>query len=91
MCKAITDMIETAWKEGFVEGFRLGYILGRAEITVESVIILQKNLGLNLQEACAMLGESVEDYEKAKALLQAEELQKKVAVKKVQNELGLSL
>ena len=72
MSNAITDMIESGWKEGFIIGFRIGYRIGRAEITVKSVEYIQMKCGLSLQETCVILGKSVEDYEKAKVLLQKE-------------------
>ena len=61
MCKAITDMIETSRNEGIEKGIE--------KDKVASVDKLQKNLGLNLHEACAALEISVEEYQKIKAFL----------------------
>lgn len=66
MSRAITDMIETAGNEGRTEGI--------AERRVAVIELVQKNLGLSIEEACAALGRTVEEYEQAKVLLQAEEI-----------------
>ena len=38
----------------------------RQEATIESVELIQANLGLNLQEACKALGITIEEYDSAK-------------------------
>lgn len=60
MCKAITDMIND------------GIEIGIEKQKIASVDRMQKKLGLSLQEACDVEEISVDEYEKTKALLQAE-------------------
>ena len=56
MSKAITDMIET----------------GRKEERVKIVENIQVNLKCDIIKACTVAGIPIEEYENAKALLQAE-------------------
>lgn len=42
---------------------------GSMEATIDSIENIQKNLGLDLQQACAAIGISVEEYEEMKKVL----------------------
>ena len=64
MCKALEEMREQEREEGKKEGHKLG----DAKRLLQSIEEVRRNLTVDLPEACRILGVTMEEYEKAKAI-----------------------
>ena len=70
MCQAIEEIMEDGRIEGRAEGRAEGRVEGQAFALVRSIECAMQNFHVNLQVACENLGTTVEEYHKAKKIVE---------------------
>ena len=70
--KEETVMMCKAWADQEAKGIEKGKEIGEARALIGIVENVQKNMNCTLEEALRTVGKSLEDYEKAKKLIESE-------------------